>query len=381
MSEPKRILQVLTIMNLGGAETMIMNYYRSIDRSKIQFDFLLHRPERGAYDDEIENLGGKIYRMPPISPRNFFKYKSELKKFFYLHPEYEIVHSHLNSLSTFVLNAAKATSNVRIGHSHIAINPIKLSDFFNKKLDLKTTIKEALQTLLRKSVANYATHYFACGEKAGKWMFGDTAEKPITVINNAIDSSRFIYNNEIATITKKKLKIEDKLVIGHVGRFNDQKNHFFLIEIFNEILKANSNAILLLVGEGDLRPKIEDEINKLGITEAVMFLGSRTDIPELLQSFDVFLFPSLYEGLPVTLIEAQAAGLKIIASDTISSEVNFSKLIQFIALKESSLHWAKQLLQSIKYKRENTQKIVIDSGYDIVNNAKNLEDFYLKNSN
>ncbi|NAS30162.1 glycosyltransferase [Flavobacteriaceae bacterium R38] len=377
MNKPIRVLQVLTIMNLGGAETMIMNYYRNIDRTKVQFDFLLHRPERGAYDDEIEALGGIIYRLSPISPRNFFRYKKELKLFFEEHQEYKIIHSHLNSLSTFILNASKPIANTRISHSHIAINPIRLSDFFNPKLDFKTTLKDAIQVMLRRSVAKHATHYFACGKKAGNWMYGDNFDKKITIINNAIDALKFTYNSETAIEVKNKLAINENFVVGHIGRFNDQKNHFFLINIFKEIIKIKPNAVLVLIGEGGLKTKIEAEANRLGIKDAILFLGLRKDIPDILQSFDVFLFPSLYEGLPVTLIEAQASGLRIFASNTISKEVNFTGLVKFLSLKDTAEQWAQKLIENSNYNRENTYESVVNEGYDIMNNAKELENFYL----
>ena len=364
-------------MNLGGAETMIMNYFRNVDRSKIIFDFLLLRPERGAYDDEIEALGGIIYRLPPISPSTFFVFNKELKEFFKVHPEYDIVHSHLNSLSTFILKAAKPTANIRIAHSHIAISPIKLKDFFNKNLDLKTTIKEYIQSKLKTQVAKHATHYFACGEKAGRWMFGDNAADKVTVLNNAIDAAKFKFDQNISLNKKEELGLKEKIVIGHVGRFNDQKNHLFLISIFNEVLKNKPNTVLLLVGVGDLMPKIKSEADKLGISESILFLGARRDIPELLQCFDLFLFPSLYEGLPVTLIEAQAAGLNIIASNTITSEVNFGDLITFISLEQSPELWAKMVIEKLNYDREDTQKMIIENHYDIKSNARMLEEFYL----
>lgn len=381
--KPIRVLQVLTIMNLGGAETMIMNYYRHVDRSKVQFDFMLHREERGFFDDEIESLGGKIYRMPPISPKNYSSYKSKLNTFFDTHPEYTIVHSHLNALSSIILKVAKNKEvPVRIAHSHLAVEPYVIKKIFKKNTDITATIKDAIQSLVRHKVPKYANHYFSCGIKAGEWLFGKANAKKVKVINNAINSSLFIFDEKKSHEVKKRLNILNKNVIGHVGRFNEQKNHFFLIKIFNEIYKKDKNTILVLVGTGNLMPQIKAEVEKLNIKDQVLFLGLQKNIPELLQGFDFFLFPSLYEGLPVTLIEAQASGIPILTSSTVTSEVNITGLVTFKALDAPELLWAEEVLNHINYKRTDTSSKIKDGGYDIHENAMQLQNFYLKtNSN
>ncbi|WP_298555606.1 glycosyltransferase family 1 protein [uncultured Algibacter sp.] len=376
--KPIRVLQVLTIMNLGGAETMIMNYYRHVDRTKIQFDFLLHREERGFFDDEIESLGGKIYRMPSISPKNYFLYKKELNIFFEKHPEYLIVHSHLNALSSIVLSVAKNKKiPCRIAHSHLAVESGVLKKIFKKNTDIKATIKDSIQSLIRGKVAKVATHYFACGEKAGDWLFGLKSKENVIIINNAINASLFTYNPEKSNTIKKEFNLTNKKVIGHVGRFNEQKNHFLLIKIFNEIYKKDNDCVLLLIGEGNLKKKIKQETERLNISKNVHFLGLRDNIPELLQGFDLFLFPSLYEGLPVTLVEAQASGLKIVTSSTVTKEVDITGLITYIDLDKPELLWADSALSQISYTRKNTLNQIKKGGYDIYENAKNLQTFYL----
>lgn len=378
MNNQIRVLQVLTIMNRGGAENMIMNYYRNMDRSKVQFDFLLHRQEEGAFDQEIESLGGKIYRMPAISPKNYFRYKQALSLFFDEHPEYQIVHSHLNALSSFVLKEAKKRNiPLRIAHSHLAVEPFAIKKIFSPNTDVKATIKDSIQSLIRKSVRKYATHYFACGQKAGDWLYGKGARSSVEVINNAIDSKKFIYDEQTAQTVRKELAVQGKKVIGHVGRFNEQKNHFFLIEIFEKVAKALPDARLILIGDGNLRLKIEQRVKELNIHEQVIFLGLQDNIPRLLQSFDLFLFPSLYEGLPVTLIEAQASGIPIVASDTITSEVDITGLLTFCSLSDTAQYWAEKVVKNIDHRRENTYQLIVDGKYDIAENARKLQEFYL----
>lgn len=379
--KPIRVLQVLTIMNLGGAETMIMNYYRHIDKTKVQFDFLLHREDKGYFDDEIESLGGKIHRMPPITPQNYFLYKKRLKKFFSEHPEYKIVHSHLNALSSIILGVAK-NENIpcRIAHSHLAVEPSVLKKIFKKNTDIKATIKDSIQSLIRWKVAKVATNYFACGEKAGDWLFGKKNRTKVKVVNNAINASLFKYNRTKSEKIKEEIGITNKKVIGHIGRFNEQKNHFLLIKIFHEIYKKNNNCVLLLIGTGNLEDKVKDKAKRLNIHQNIFFLGLRNDIPNLLQGFDVFLFPSLYEGLPVTLIEAQASGLKIITSSTITKEVDITGLIKFIDLQKPESVWAESVLNNLNYNREDTSNQIKENGYDISENAKKMQIFYLNES-
>ena len=380
MGEPLRILQVLTIMNRGGAETMIMNYYRNIDRTKVQFDFLLHRQEQGFFDEEITSLGGKIYRMPPISPKNYFKYKKALFRFFEQHPEYKIVHSHLNALSFIILQIAKKKKVPnRIAHSHLAVEPFAIKKIFTPNTDIKATVKDSIQSLIRRRTRKYASHYFACGKKAAIWLYGKKNLKKVTIINNAIDSSRFTFNENVRKKIRQSFKIpENTKLIGHVGRFDEQKNHFFLIKIFQEFIKIEPSAQLVLVGDGGLRSKIENLISATALTNKVHILGARNDIPELLQGIDSLLFPSLYEGLPLTLIEAQAAGLNIVASNTVAKEVDLTGQIKFKSLNEPAEKWAQLILENIDYPRNNNYKLIVEGNYDINSNARILQQLYQK---
>ncbi len=371
-----RILQVLTIMDRGGAESMIMNYYRNIDRDKVQFDFLVHRKQKGAFDDEIKSLGGNIYRLDPISPFFPKKYYTQLRNFFNEHKEYQVIHSHLNTFSCFPLKIAKEFNiPCRIAHAHIALDRVSLATFFTQKESFKEILKKVVKFQLRKKVKNDATHYFSCGDKAGKWLFGKST--PFVMMNNAIDTKKFSYDTSIEKTYRKEFNFgSDELVIGHVGRFSSQKNHAFLLQIFASLLEKKSNCRLVCIGDGPLRESLEKQAENLSIIDKVHFLGVRTDIPQLLQMLDVFVFPSFYEGLPVTLIEAQAAGLKILASDTITTEVHLTEDIEFLSIDQPAIVWADKISKiEIGAKNDNTD-LIIKGDYDIVSNTKNIQEFY-----
>lgn len=363
MSEPIRVLQVVTYMGRGGLETMLMNYYRNIDRNKVQFDFLTHRDERWDYDDEIESLGGKIYHLPKLNP--FSKnYLNALDKFFKEHKEYQIVHCHQDCLSGVVLKVAKKNGvRFTIAHAHSA----------SQDKNLKYIIK----TLAKKNIKKYSDKMFACGEEAGKWMFEtDNFE----VLNNAIDTDLYTYNKEKADKVKKEFDIENKFVVGHVGRFNYPKNHKFIIDVFNEVQKVKEDSVLMLVGDGDLRPEIEQKVRDLGLSDKVIFAGIRSDVNDLMHGMDVFLFPSLYEGLGIVLIEAQAAGLKCIISENIPKDGVLTNDVTSISLNQSPAVWANEILKYQEYKRANNKEIIKKVNYDIKNNAKTLEHFYIENA-
>jgi len=365
---PIRILQIFSIMNRGGSESLVMNLCRSIDRSKIQFDFLINREEKGAYDDEILELGGKIYYIPHMSKVGHFKYIKELKSFFLNHKEYRIIHSHLNTWSGVIFIVAKKIGiPIRIAHSHASYPHYPFFEMLYKQYS-------------KSLISRNATHYFACSKAAGKWLFGSKKVKNggVVIFNNAIDAKKFSYNENIRNKYRAELNLVGKFVVGNVGNFSLPKNHEFLIKIFIELYKRNKNTVLLLIGNGKLIYKIQEKVKKLDLKNSVKFLGTRSDIPDLLQAMDVFLFPSLYEGLPLTLVEAQAAGLKIIASDTITEEIKLTDLIDFISLKKPSVYWAEKVLKYADgYERKNTYKEICNTGYDVKKNAKWIEIFYI----
>jgi glycosyltransferase involved in cell wall biosynthesis len=365
--KPVRVLQVFSTLDRGGSETMVMNLYRNIDRTKVQFDFIVHTDKKCAYDSEIMTLGGKIYRLPRYSIINFFKYFILWRKFFQKYQEYKIIHGHYFTFSSIFFMAAKKEKVLCIAHSHINYAII---DF---KIFLKRLIALPIKFL--------ADYFFACSKVAGICLYGKRIlkDKRFIVLNNSIDTKHFVFNPVIRKKNRKAMNLNNKFVVGHIGRFNRQKNHLFIIEIFKKIYDYNRNSVLILVGDGRLRQPIEKKALDLGLYKNVIFTGVRSDIPEMLQVMDVFLFPSLYEGLGVALVEAQASGLKCFVSDTITKEVKITDQIEFISLNKTPEYWAKQILKYSKgYERKNAYKTFYNAGYDINKNAKWLESFYLK---
>jgi glycosyltransferase involved in cell wall biosynthesis len=360
---PIRVLHVVTIMNRAGIETMLMNLYRSMDRRLIQFDFLVHREEKGDYDDEIIQMGGRIYIVPSISPFHHKKYLKRLDSFF-SSTDYRIVHSHLNTFSMYVLRSAKNIGiSCRIAHSHIDRIPI----------DYKYPFK----LFCKKKLRFYLTERFACGEGAGNWLF-DTEK--FRVVNNAIDTKRFLFTYQDKNIFKQKFNVKDQFVIGHIGRFSKQKNHHFIVDIFIEILKIRPQSMLLLIGDGALQKSIRKRVYRLNLSEKILFLGVRTDIPELLSVMDCFIFPSLFEGLGVVAIEAQCSGLHTFVSDAIPKEAFITEHIHKITLKESALQWANFIIKNstIPINQEQSIRKIVENGYDVSETAQWLQKFYLE---
>jgi len=357
-----RVLQIVTYMGRGGLETMLMNYYRHIDHSKVQFDFLVHRDFEASYDKEIQMMGGRIYHVSRLVPWSR-SYRSELKEFFRGHSEYKIIHVHQDCLSSVALQCAKECGiPVRIAHSHNS----------NQTRDVKYLFKKYYM----KQIPKFATELFACGKEAGDWMFGGNAYE---ILRNAVDISKYEYSKIVAKDIRNKMGMDDNIVIGHVGNFSLAKNHTFLIEIFQEVVKIEPKARLFLVGEGPRMQLIQKMVRRIGLEDKVLFLGKRADVNQLLQAMDVFVFPSLYEGLPVSMIEAQAAGLPCIISDHVSEECIVTKnLVTIMKLSDASCNWAKHIVERSKEQRNNHLEEIQAAGYDVVTAAKELETFYLK---
>lgn len=366
VNKPIRILNLFTIMDRGGAETMVMNYYRHIDRSKVQFDFMVHREQRGAYDDEIEALGGRIYRAPSVRPWTAHSYKQQAGMFYHNHPEYRIIHSHMSELGYYdFVEAKKAGVPVRIAHAHNRPHGI----------DLKTPMRWYYKT----KMLPYITHMFMCGEESGEWLFGKKNKDRFIMLNNAIDSEKYKFDEEKRKYVRNSLGISEQTVIGHVGRFDVQKNHRFIIEVFCEVLKQCRDAVLILIGNdtGDISDSIHALVEKSGISDNVRFLGVRDDVPDLMQAMDVFLFPSLFEGLSLASVEAQAAGLPILISDKVPIECKKTSLVYTMPLSSPANLWADEVIRLSKMPRQNTYREIVESGFDIKENAKWLQDFYL----
>ena len=357
-----RILQIVNNMHRAGLETMLMNYYRRIDRSKIQFDFLTHRAERADYDDEIESMGGKVYYAPRLYPQNLRAYFHYTDHFYAEHPEYQIVHSHIDAMSYLTLKAAKkANVPIRIAHSH------------NTSID--KDFKYLLKQYYRSRINSVATNYLACGVEAGKYLFRNQSS---LVIPNAIEKHKFIYQSQIRKRKRAELGIAQKLVLGHVGRLSYQKNHSFLLDIFNKIQKKEPESILLIIGEGEKQTEIQNKAKSLGIADKICFMGKRSDVNELYQAMDAFLMPSFFEGVPVVGIEAQFAELPCFFSDKVPEEVKFSPICHFIPLECDAKEWADYILNNITTQEKRGQIILEDERYDIDKSYHILEDYYFK---
>lgn len=363
MNQPIRILHVVTIMNLGGIETFLMTLYRNIDRTKVQFDFLVHRQDKGFFDDEIKEMGGNIYCIQALKPNNFLSYYKDLSLFFKNNREYSIVHSHLNANSSLVLGIAKKCGvKHRISHAHIdqvgGSNPI-------------------LKRILRTYINKVSTKRFACSKQAGNWLFKGS---DFEVFNNSIDTNRFIFYLEKRLEIRKKLHLTDStIVIGNIARFNEQKNHDFMLDIFASYLKINSNSKLLLIGDGELMNICKNKANSLNILDDVIFTGSIGNANDYLNSMDLFLFPSLYEGLGIVAVEAQCNGLPVLMTDTLPKDVEITNLITRLSLDVTPIIWAKKIdcLVSKQKNRKGFEKIIVDNGYDIHENAKKITNYYL----
>lgn len=363
-----RVLHSVSNMNRAGIETMLMNYYRHIDRTKIQFDFLCNKEKSGAYDEEIKRLGGNIYHSPGLNPLKWFKYQKMMKQLFHEHSEIKIVCSHNGAFSLQAQLAAKK-NNIKHRITHVHGTKIDI----NLKLPLKLLYKPFLKT-----TSNY---YWGCGKDAINYYFGNNIIKAnnYRIIKNAIEIEDYIYNKEKRDFIRKKYNLEDKFVIGNVARFMKQKNHTFMLDLFKVILSKKPNSILMLLGDGELQKKMKDKAKELGIEKSVIFAGNVDNVNEMYQAMDVFILPSLFEGLPVVGIEAQTAGLKCFMSDTITKEVAITDNIQFLSLKGESVEkWANTILSYENYERKDMSKEIIEAGYSITKEAKKLEEIYLK---
>lgn len=355
-----RILQVVNDMHRAGLETMLMNYYRKIDRNTIQFDFLTHRPEKSDYDDEIIGMGGKMYYAPRLYPYNYPAYFRYMKTFFENHPEYKIIHSHIDAMSYLPLLAAKkANIPIRIAHSH------------NTSID--KDYKYILKQIFKSKIKDVANYYCACGDEAGKFLFGD---KEFTVIPNAIEANKFVYDTKIREKKQKEFKING-IVIGHVGRLSYQKNHKFLIDIFREICKLRNDATLILIGCGEKENEIRQQVKEYNLSNKVLFLGKRDNVYEFYQMMDAFVMPSFFEGVPVTGIEAQFSGIPCFFSDKVPKEVDFTGNCTFLSLNESGKKWAMEILKKCKnLNRLEESSCAKNSIYNIENSHYYLEKYY-----
>lgn len=355
----KRLLCIIGNMNAGGAETFLMKMYRSIDRSKYQMDFCINTNNECFYENEIKTLGGKIYRISA---------KSQSIKLF------------KNGLSDCI-KSGNYKYVLRITSSAMGFMDLKIAKKAGAKIcsarssnsnDGKSIKAKAAHVLGKLLYRKYADVKIAPSDLAAKYTFGKKAYRrgEVHILHNALDLNVYSFDEQTRNHIRKEFSIDDNVkIIGHVGRFMSQKNHSFLLDIFNEIHKQNQNTVLMLVGKGELKDKIKEKIKALNLEDSVIFTGVRADIPALLSAMDVFVFPSFYEGIPNTVIEAQATGLPCLIADTITKEANVTGLVRYMPLKAPE-EWAKEALNMISDTRMQTKEIMIRNGYDIENVSK-----------
>lgn len=362
-----RVLHVLGGVGLGGAESRIMDLYRQMNRDEIQFDFLVHRNDGKPqfYDEEIKSLGGQIYVLPKFKVYNYFSYKKAVTSFFALHHAFQVVQGHMTSTAAIYLPIAK-----RFG--------IPMTVAHARNAGVVKGPKGIATRFFRRGLAKKADVLFACSKLAGEDVFGTDAMKRgrVKIVHNAIDAKRFAFDEKKRQEAREALGIMDQLALGHVGRFDYQKNHPYLLEVFAEVCKKRPDAVLLLLGDGGARQAMEERCRELGIAERVKFLGNRKDTERYYQAMDVFLLPSFFEGLPGVLVEAQAAGLVCLVSDTVTREAEATDLVTWLSIDAPPECWAEEILKRVPYERRNTTKELTEAGFDVRTQAVGYTAFY-----
>lgn len=369
-TEQNEILHVLHVfgkLNRGGAESRVMDLYRNMDRTKVQFDFMQHTTRVCDFQPEIEQLGGKVYHVPPFRFWNYFSYCKAWKQFIGEHPEIRIVHGHMTSTASIYLPIAHKKGVFTIAHSRNA--------------GVDKGIKGKLTKFLRRNLKEKCDRCFACSKLAGEAVFGKEAMEQgnVTIIPNAIDAARFTFDPEVRKQKREELHIQpQEFLIGEVGRFDPQKNQKYAVEILAECRKKNFPAKLILIGEGPLMETVRQQVEELRLQEYVIFTGLQKNVVPFYQAMDFFLLPSFYEGLPGVAVEAQASGLRGILSDAITTETAMTSLMEFRSVQEPARVWADRIMACGHYERQNMLKQMQETGFDVKNLANRLQDFYLR---
>lgn len=358
-----KILHIVSNLSIrSGIMSVLMNYYRNMDTKKISFEFLYFDEREITYKEEIKTLGGAFYKIERTF--NPIKLRNDIRDFLVKHSnEYSVVHLHEVYLIGFLIGLRSHIGRVVV-HAHATrFSENKLNGYRNRIMALPNKF--------------FPDYYFACSYDAGRKIFGKKFNKYGQVINNAIDLNKFHRDCMIENEYRKMLDISEKFVVGHIGNFTVPKNHFFIIDIFHEIQKQRKDAVLVLVGDGERREQIENKCILLGISDKVKFLGVRTDVNKIMNTFDCFILPSIYEGLGIVLIEAQATGIPCVFSDVVPREANILKESnQILNINDSASIWASAVLESNEIARDNISNDIRKAGYDIVIEAKKLEEIY-----
>ena len=363
-----RVLHSVSNMGRAGIETMLMNYYREMDRDRIQFDFLANKPVPGEYDEEIRSLGGRVFVSPGLNPVHYPRYRQYVSDLLQENRDIRIVHAHNEAMGYYALQSAKdAGIRIRIAHAH---NTRIIRDY---KYPLKLVCKQLLP--------GAATDYWSCGRDAGIYYYGKKRWNTSGfILHNAIDVERFGFRPEVREHQRRQTGLEKCFVIGHVGRFNVQKNHSRLLDIFAAVAKAVPEARLVLIGTGELEQAMKEKAQHLGILDRTIMPGQMADVSAWYQAMDCFVLPSLFEGLPVVGIEAQAAGLPCVFSDRVTDEVLLSPEACRISLDTDDSEWARQIAAARQPETNRLQgmETVRRAGYDIHKEARKLQEIYLE---
>ena len=355
MEYPIRVLCVFSTLDRGGAESMCMNLYRHIDRDKVQFDFVKHTKAKGAFEDEIAFLGGRVYEAPRFTGTNIISYVNWWKKHFAHHSEHTIIHGHFFTISAVYFSVAQRKNRITVGHIHAS------------------AVNGFLQTAMVKMIRRVTDYPLACSQQAGHWIYGN---RPFTVLNNGLDSDQFRYGPETRQRVRQQLGLGDAFTLGTVANFSSVKNPMGLIDIFLSVNAQRPDTKLIWVGEGTERKNIEERIRTENLTKKVLLLGTRNDVPDILQAMDAFLLPSFSEGLPVSAIEAQATGLPCYISNTVSHEVDITGLCRFLPINKPEA-WTDAIFHETAIREDASAKIKT-AGYDINDTSLWLQDFYLE---
>ena len=357
-----KVLHIVQTLNAcGGIENLIMNYYRHIDKNKIQFDFLIHELNKENFKEEVESLGGTVYLLPPFTIWNLKYILYYLSKFYLLHKEYDVIHCHMANAAPFHFYFVKKNNNaIRVLHSHQPAGADKITHRIRN-------------TVLLKMADAMADIRLASSSESGRFLFG---KKKFTVVKNAVDKDSlhdvYIYRHEF----RRQYNIENKMVIGHIGRFAPVKNHKFLLEILKRLCAIKNNAVLCLVGEGERKKDIIDRVKDSGLEDRVIFIDSSKNIEKYYSMFDIFLLPSLFEGFGLVAVEAQYAGVPVVVSENrVPKEVAISNYIHYLPLEYGSEYWARKILEICSYK---CSLAIYNDDYDIKKQAKVLENIYLE---
>lgn len=358
---PLRVLQVLRGgSDCGGIESFVMDYYRDIDRTRVQFDLLVHFPEPGRYDDEIRALGGKIYYFTARKDKNLVRYLRQLWRFFGEHREYAVVHGHMPGLTAVCLAVAGLRGvPVRISHAHLT--------------DHEPTLRGWVQGVMMRLARFPCNVRWACSRDAGRYMYG--GKRSFQVIPNAIPVERFRFRAEVRRDIRGRLGLQGRFVVGHVGRLCLQKNQKFLLRVFREVLALRPDAALLLIGEGPLETEVEAEIARLGLGPSVLRLSFQTGVQDYLQAMDVFALPSLHEGLGTVLLEAQANGLPCVASSGVPAEADVGGVVR-LPLDAPLASWAEAVSSAVRTDGAEAALRVRASGFDVETEAEELAQRY-----